>query len=309
MLLILQARSPVPATELAARLEVSVRTIYRDVEAMSAAGIPVYAERGRSGGIALLAGYRTQVPGLSADETRSLFVALTGASHADLGLGDALGSALRKVLASLPGPQRDTAALIAERILVDPSRWGAEPVRPEHLDTVQGAVLDGRRLRIHYPGRYLVDPLGLVAKAGVWYLVAEHRRVIKSFRVDRISRATVLDEPARRRAGFQLAETWARIQRDFTATRQAVAVRVRVHRSVLLRVLRMHGDDTGPPIGDGDEWTEVTLRFPVLEAAQALLAHADRLEILDPPELRDRFAELARRTAAVYEVATPGTGS
>ncbi len=314
-LLLLQTRSPVSATELAARLEVSVRTIYRDVEALSSAGVPVYAERGRSGGIALLPGYRTEVPGLSAEEAGSLFVALTGASHADLGLGDAWGSALRKVMASLPERHRDTASLIAERVLVDPARWGDRAVRPRLLDAVQAAVLDGRRLRIRYRSTgpdehgYTLDPLGLVSKAGAWYLVAEHRKTLKTFRVDRILQAAVSDATARRRSGFDLAAAWTDLQRGYAATLRAVPVRVRVRRRILGRVLRMHGDGgecrDGGAAGDSpDDWVELVLRFPKLQAAQALLAHGAELEVLEPAELRTLLHARAEEVVSLYAPST-----
>ena len=127
VLLLLQTRGLVPAGELAERLEVSVRTIYRDVEALSAAGVPVYAERGRNGGIALLPGFRTDVTGLTADEARALFVLAAQGAHAALGLDDALGSALRKVMAALPAPHRPAAEQTSRRILVDPVRWMSGP--------------------------------------------------------------------------------------------------------------------------------------------------------------------------------------
>nr|WP_269327609.1 WYL domain-containing protein [Kineosporia mesophila] len=302
-MLLLQARSPRSATDLAEQLEVSVRTIYRDAQALSSAGVPVYAERGRSGGIALLPGYRTQVPGLTADESSALFVLMTSTAHTDLGLGGAIGPALRKVLASLPETQRDTAGLIRERILVDPTRWRSADTRPEHLGSVQTAVLEGRRVRMRYGpagGTYTIDPLGLVHKAGVWHLVAEHRQILKTFRADRIGAVTVLDTPAHRRAGFDLATAWDTLQRDFTGSLQTVPVRVRVRSRIIGRVLRMHGQEPMKDEVHDGEWVETVVRFPALAAAQALLAHGDDLEILDPPQLREQFADLGRRVSELY---------
>lgn len=182
ILLLLQTRGRVPAHELAERLEVSVRTIYRDVEALSAAGVPVYAERGRHGGIELLAGFRTDVTGLTADESRALFVLAAQGAHAALGLDAALGSALRKVMAALPAPHRPAAETTGRRILVDSARWKRGPQEPVDLDALQDAVFTDRRLRLRYrhggdtePRTYTVDPYGLVSKAGVWYLVADLR--------------------------------------------------------------------------------------------------------------------------------------
>ena len=317
MLLLLQARSPRSASELSKELEVSARTVYRDAEALSSSGVPVFAERGRNGGIALLPGYRTQVPGLSPDEAKALFVMMTDAAHVDLGLGDAFGSALRKVLASLPASHQDTAESIGRRVLVDPARWGAVDERPVHLGQVQTAVLDGNRLRLNYRSgsgktkAYTLDPYGLVHKAGVWYLVAAHRRSIKTFRLDRVRAAAVLGAPSRRPAGFDLAATWADLQREYTASLASVSVRVRVRRRIAPRVWRLHGDgrDAGASsidVGrDLDEWVEMTMHFPVLAAAQALLAHGADLEVIDPPELRELLRRIATEIAAQYST-TPG---
>src|SRR5579875_1872623 len=151
IMLLLQAHGQLPATDLAARLEVSVRTIMRDVEALSASGVPVYTVRGPQGGIALLPGYRTDVTGLTADESRALFVLLSGSAHDDLGLGKALGSALRKVMVALPAPHRPDADLTSRRILIDPVRWRGTP-GPEQADLTafQEAVLGDLRLELRY---------------------------------------------------------------------------------------------------------------------------------------------------------------
>ena len=183
ILLLLQTRGRVPARELAERLEVSVRTIYRDIEALSATGVPVYAERGRHGGIELLAGFRTDDTGLTADESRALFILAAEGAHAALGLDAALGSALRKVMAALPAPHRPAAEVTSRRILVDATRWNGGPARTVDLDVLQDAVFADRRLRLRYrhsgepeTRTYTVDPYGLVSKAGVWYARASTSR-------------------------------------------------------------------------------------------------------------------------------------
>ena len=183
ILLLLQTRGLVPAAELAERLEVSVRTIYRDIEALSASGVPVYAERGRHGGIALLPGFRTDVTGLTADESRALFVLAAQGAHSALGLDEALGSALRKVMAALPEPHRPAAELTSRRILVDPARWMSGPAacrRPGRAATPPSSPTGGcgcatGTAATTEPRTYTLDPYGLVVKAGVWYLVADHR--------------------------------------------------------------------------------------------------------------------------------------
>ena len=209
ILLILQTRDRIPAAELATELEVSVRTIYRDIEALSASGVPVYAERGRHGGIALLPGYRTDVTGLTTDEARALFVLAAQGAHEALGLDSALGSALRKVMAALPAPHRPAAELMSRRILIDPDRWLTGPRAEIDLDVLQTAVFADRRLRIRYrhggspeQHTYTVDPYGLVSKAGVWYLVADRQRRPALFRADRIGAARLVEAPVRRRPGW-----------------------------------------------------------------------------------------------------------
>ncbi len=257
IMLLLQTHGQLPASELAERLEVSARTIMRDVEALSASGVPVFTVRGPQGGIALLPGFRTDVTGLTADESRALFVLLSGSAHADLGLGQALGSALRKVMAALPAPHRPDADLTSRRILIDPVRWrGAPgPDRPApDLAPFQQAVFTDRRLRLRYRhGRdrrvraYTLDPYGLVNKAGVWYLVADHRGEPRLFRADRALSAVVLAEPVRRREGVGLADVWPVLRRTIDDVPTPLAVTVRVRDEVLPLFLRVHQADLADP--------------------------------------------------------------
>ena len=197
LLLLLQGHGRMSARRLAERLEVTERTIHRDVEALSAAGVPVYAERGRRGGIALLPGYRTDVSGLTPDEARALFLfGGRGSPAADLGLEAPLRGALRKLLAALPEPQRPEAEEAGRRVVVDPRGWLRQPEELPHLPAVQAAVWSGRRLRIRYrsagaekAAERVVDTYGLVSKAGVWYLVAADRGEPRTYRVSRMEAA------------------------------------------------------------------------------------------------------------------------
>lgn len=229
ILMLLQTRGRVPAAELAGRLEVSVRTVYRDVEALSAAGVPVYTERGRHGGIELLPGYRTDMTGLTRDEARALFVLTAPGAHADLGLQAALRSALAKVMTALPEPFRPEATAVSQRILIDPARWMRPAEQPGQLATLQAAVFGDRRLRLRYrhtgqPARgYTVDPYGLVTVAGVWYLVADHRGKPMLLRVSRVEAASLAPGPVRRRAGTDLASEWARLRRGWRISRRRCA--------------------------------------------------------------------------------------
>ncbi|MGW2613084.1 helix-turn-helix transcriptional regulator [Streptomyces mirabilis] len=318
IMLLLQTRGQLPASDLADRLEVSVRTIMRDVEALSAAGVPVYTVRGPQGGIALLPGYRTDVTGLTADESRALFVLLSGTAHADLGLGQALGSALRKVMATLPAPHRPDADLASRRILIDPVRWRGTPGpdRPApDLAAFQQAVLGNRRLRLRYRhGRdnrvhtYTLDPYGLVNKAGVWYLVADHDGEPRLFRTDRALSATVLTQPAQRRDGLELTDVWQALRRRIDDIPAPLAVTARVRDEILAKFLRIHEADLADPTptnsraeADGEPgWTRVELRFRSLLAAEALLAFGPDAVVLTPDGLRQALARKAAATAALY---------
>ncbi|WP_329433959.1 YafY family transcriptional regulator [Streptomyces sp. NBC_01280] len=315
ILLLLQTRGRVAAPELAERLEVSVRTIYRDIEALSASGVPVYAERGRHGGIALLPGYRTDVTGLTADESRALFILAAQGAHSALGLDSAFRSALRKVMAALPEPHRPAAELTSRRILVEASRWRGGPMPAVDLGVLQEAVLAERRLRLRYrhsgtdtPRTYTVDPYGLVSKAGVWYLVADRRAAPQLFRADRVREATLTDAPVRRRPGVQLADAWAVLKRQVEDRPGAVEATARVRRTHLDLFLRLCGNAlTAPPDDDGhSEWITVRLGYGEVREARSLLSFADNVEVTGPPEIRE---ELARCAAAITGVYGPPTGT
>lgn len=310
ILLLLQTRGRVPAPELADRLEVSVRTIYRDVEALSASGVPVYAERGRYGGIELLAGFRTDVTGLTADESRALFILAAQGAHAALGLDAALGSALRKVMAALPAPHRPAAEVASRRILVDATRWKGGPRQAVDLEALQDAVFADRRLRLRYRHSgerevrtYTVDPYGLVAKAGVWYLVADRRTRPRLFRADRVRSATVLADPVRRRPGVELADVWELLRRQVEERPGGLDVTVRVRRDRLDRFLRINASSLVElPDDDGEStWVTARLAYGVLGEARQLLQFSDRVEVLSPPEVREELARAAASVTDLYQ--------
>ncbi|WP_055493594.1 YafY family protein [Streptomyces sp. TP-A0356] len=308
ILLLLQTRGRVPARDLASRLEVSVRTIYRDIEALSASGVPVYAERGRHGGIELLAGFRTDVTGLTADESRALFILAAQGAHAALGLDAALGSALRKVMAALPAPHRPAAEATSRRILVDATRWKGGPQPAVDLEVLQDAVFADRRLRLRYrhggdtaPHTYTVDPYGLVSKAGVWYLVADRRGRPQLFRADRVRSATLLPDVVQRRPGVELADAWEALRRQVEERPGGLEVTVRVRRDVVDMFQRLTAsalvalprDDGGSP------WVTARLSYGFVPEVRQLLMFADWVEIVEPPEARE---ELARAAASVTEL-------
>ena len=316
ILLLLQARGQVTAGELAERLEVSTRTVYRDAEALSSAGVPIYTERGRAGGIRLLPGYRTDVTGLTADEARALFVLSTGGAQEDLGLGTAARSAILKVMRAVPEPFRPAATATSQRILVDPARWmrAAEPTG--QLGMLQTAVFTDRRVRLGYrssgqrtPRERMVDPYGLVCKAGVWYLVADQDGEPRLFRLSRVESAVADEAPVRRRDGVELAELWGLLRRQVEERPAGVPVVVRVRRQRLDMFRRIcaanlaEGDveaagDAGD--GGGAEWAVVGLRFTAVPAARTLLSFGDDIEVVSPVEVRADLATVAAAVVARY---------
>ncbi|MFI2778886.1 helix-turn-helix transcriptional regulator [Streptomyces sp. ALB3] len=311
VLLLLQTRGLVPATELAERLEVSVRTIYRDVEALSASGVPVYTERGRNGGIALLPGFRTDVTGLTADEARALFVLAAQGAHAALGLDAALGSALRKVMAALPAPHRPAAEQTSRRILVDPVRWMKGPQAAVDVGELHDAVFADRRLLLRYrhsgtdtPCVHTVDPYGLVVKAGVWYLIADLDGAPRLFRADRVERADLTQEPVVRREGVEPADVWEELRRRVEERPGDVRLHVRVRRSRLDLFVRLcAGVLTGRPEPDEEsagEWLVAELAVPETGWARSLLSFGPDLEVLAPPEARRLLAEAAAAVTELY---------
>ena len=313
LLLLLQARGRVTAPAVARELEVSVRTVYRDVESLSAAGVPVYTEQGRGGGIALMPGYRTDVTGLTAAESRAL-VAMTGrAVPDDLGLGTALAGAVHKLMAAVPASHRGEAERARQRVLVDHAGWHRPRPHAEHLPQVQDAVWADRRLRLRYrhgdghEAGYLLDPYGLVVKAGVWYLIAAHRSRPRLFRIDRITSASTLDTAAERPADLDLADLWTRLRDRIEAPRDATPVRLRARADLvpaLLRITsvqRVGGDPAAIGEPDTDGRVELELTFRVLGAAHGSLAgFGSAVEVLSPEPLRDQLLATARDLVALY---------
>ena len=316
MLLLLQARGRVTAAELAERLEVSPRTVYRDAEALSSAGVPIYTERGRAGGIRLLPGNRTDVTGLTQDEARALFVLTTGGAQEDLGLGTAARSAILKVMRAVPEPFRSAATATSQRILVDPAGWMRPPDPVGALGVLQAAVFTDRRVRLRYrssgqraASERVVDPYGLVCKAGIWYLVADQDDEPRLFRVSRVASATLGEEPVRRRDGMELADVWASLRREVEERPAPLEVMVRVRREWLDLFGRMsaaHLD--GPLPAAAGEWTQVRLRYPGVMAARPLLSFGANVEVLSPESVRADLAAVAAEIVDCYSNVRLGTG-
>lgn len=317
ILMLLQRQGRVTAEDLARQLEVSVRTIYRDVESLGAAGIPVYGDRGPGGGFALLDGFRSDLTGLAPAEAEAmLLIGLPGPAAA-LGLGPAAATAEGKLLASLPPALRTGAGRIGRRFLLDPAPWYRRPEPVDHLPLLARAVLDDRALAMGYESwtarrTWRVGPLGLVLKAGDWYLVADDGRRVRMFRVAAIEEPAVLDDPYERPKGFDLAAWWpeavARFERDLRPVTATVRASAR-GRTLLARQSAVAADAVraaGPP--DRRGWC--TLRLPVERtgpAADGLLALGPEIEVLAPAALRRRLHRLATGVAARHAPRPAGT--
>src|SRR3954451_730646 len=235
LLLLLQMRGRLTATELAGHFEVSVRTIHRDVESLVAAGVPVEAVRGPAGGYRLAGGYRTRLTGLTTDEAEALFVAPGPA--AELGLGGVLANARLKVLAALPGELQERASRAERLFHLDARGWFRAEDTVPHLPALADCVWRGCRVRLRYRERgtivrRTVDPLGLVLKGGAWYLVARRAVGMRVYRVSRVASVRGLDESFDRPAEFELAAFWQTWSREFEQNRPSVTVTVRVDSDV-----------------------------------------------------------------------------
>lgn len=310
----LQLRGRVTAQALAEQLEVSKRTIYRDVDELSAAGVPIYADRGPSGGFALLEGFRTELTGLTGEESDALLLAGIPAAAADLGLAGAASAARLKLLASMAPQARDGANRVADRFHLDPADWYLRPRLPEHLRTVAHCVWENRQLDILYESwsrtaRSLVDPLGLVLKAGRWYLVAARSERVLIYRLDKVLDAVPIDQGFTRPANFDLAAAWrANVDRFEAGLRRATA-RLRVSPSALDRLYRL-GDAIADPIratdpdGRGQREADVPIES-IDHAAGLLLGFGNEIIVVGPAELREEIVRRASAVVASYRIAPP----
>ncbi|MFI5891173.1 helix-turn-helix transcriptional regulator [Actinoplanes sp. NPDC051513] len=314
LLLLLQTRGRMTARELADELEVSIRTVYRDVESLGSAGVPIYADRGPAGGYQLLDGYRTRLTGMTGDEAGTLFLAGMPGPAAELGLGSVLAAAELKLRASLPGELADRADRVRERFHLDAPGWfrGDEPT--PHLSTVAEAVWSSRLLEIRYrrwkaPREVTrtLSPLGVVLKAGRWYLVAKGRERTTGYRVSNILEAEVLDAPAERPGGFDLAAFWREWAERYESSVYRMTATVRMTEAALRMMAfvfppemsRTARELAGEPGEDG--WLITTVPIESIKQGHIeLLKLGAEAEVLEPPELRERLAETARAMARTY---------
>jgi predicted DNA-binding transcriptional regulator YafY len=314
LLLLLQTRGRMTAQALADELEVSVRTVYRDVESLGSSGVPIYADRGPAGGYQLLDGYRTRLTGLTGDEAGTLFLAGVPGPAAELGLGSVLAAAELKLRASLPGELADRADRVRERFHLDAPGWFRADEPTPHLAVVADAVWSSRQLSVRYrrwkaPREVsrTLSPLGVVLKAGRWYLVARARDRVTAYRVANILDAVVLDDEAERPAGFDLATFWQewtdRYENSVYVASATVRLTVRALELMAFvfppEMSRRARSAAGAPDDTGWLITEVPIESIRHGHIELLKLGADA-EVLAPAELRERFTETARGLAELY---------
>lgn len=285
LLLHLQTSGQSTVDQLARRLEVSPRTVQRDLDALSLAGVPVYSVRGRGGGWALLPDYRTRLTGLTPSEVMSVFVGATAHVLADLGLDASCEQAMTKLVAALPEGTRREAEFARQRLLVDHAGWDDRRETPPLLDLCRQAIWEERRLTITYRDRlepFSVAPLGLVAKSRTWYVVAARTDgTVRTYRLSRMASASLTDEAFTRPSDFDLGEYWADAQRRFRARLPSypIVLRVRDHAAGRFR-------STAPVRSDIDGWCRVEADLENAdEACAAVLAQAGDVVVIAPPEL------------------------
>ncbi|MDQ0709247.1 putative DNA-binding transcriptional regulator YafY [Arthrobacter woluwensis] len=320
LLLLLQVRQRVTTTELAERLEVSRRTILRDVEALSAAGVPVYAERGRAGGIVLLSDARLNASHLDPEELEALSLTGLDAAQLDaLGLSAAHQAAAHKIAArAAANPGTRQLARLADLVHVESTAWFADPGAGADVADLAWALRTGNRLRIEYrrsaeaqPSSLDVDPYGIVAKSGRWYLIADADGEGRLFALERLADYRMLEAPARLRDGETLRTAWTALkERTESSGRVRVTVRLRANRLDLARRILGSRLKTVDPseAADQDGWCTAVLHYPDLESVRQLLQFGDHLEVLSPDGARDVIRRLAEDLALRHAPRPAGDG-
>jgi predicted DNA-binding transcriptional regulator YafY len=311
LVLLLQSRGTVTAAELARELEVSERTVYRDVLALSAAGVPVYAEQGRAGGYRLVGGYRTRLTGLSRAEAEALFLAGLPGPARDMGLDEPVRAARRKVLAALPPALRDASERAGQRFHLDAPGWFADTDPPPLLAELAQAVWQDRTVTVHYRRRdevvRTVEPYGLVLKNGSWYLVGKVGADLRVYRVDRVTAVEPAGAEFERDPAFELPAFWAARAAEFVRgmLRDTITLRLSPagwrHLRYVAEPVAVQEAIAAAGDPDPDGWVRTRLPVESLDVAYTyVLRLGPEAEVLDPPELRARLAAAADRMRDLY---------
>lgn len=310
ILLLLQTHGRMTAKELAEKLEVSERTIHRDMDALSGTGIPVVAERGQNGGWSLLEDYRTDLTGLKEAEIRALFLSPSVQLLDDLGLTRTTEEARNKLIASLPSTYRENAQDVWNRIHIDTSSWRKQKDKTTSLEIIKEAIFQENMLKISYEradgetNDRSVEPLGLVAKRDLWYLVASKENGdIRNYRVSRIHHAEKLDETFKRPQGFNLSQYWSSSTTSFIKKLPSFEVKVEVSPDALSRLTFTGRFARVLEVGErsGAAWIPVTLSFDTEEEAKGyLLGFADLVKVIEPADLTEKILKMAEATVSFY---------
>jgi predicted DNA-binding transcriptional regulator YafY len=308
-MLLLQGRGKLRAEELAAELEVSVRTIYRDIDALSASGVPVYADGGPGGGYSLLEGYRTELTGLSREETEALLLLSLPGPLSDLSISKKLKQAVLKVVSAAPRDSARSEARMRQRLYLDPSSWFAPGDEPRFLDELQACVWGDRKVWMEYsdkkgaPSGREVSPYALVAKAATWYLVADTEKGMRVFRVSRIRSVAPLDARFERAEDFDLRAFWEDWSGKFIDSLHGYTVALRVAREgegVVGSLFAGAAESLRTAAGE-DGWKRVEVTFANEDEALWQILQLGALAVVDSPDsLRDTVRNAALRIAALY---------
>ena len=319
ILMLLQSRGRMSAQALADEVEVSVRTVYRDVDELSAAGVPVWADRGRNGGFQLKPGWRTRLDGLTEPEAQAMFLGGLPGPAAQLGLGEAMASAQLKLMAALPDGWREDARRVSSRFHLDPVDWfrGAPPT--DHLPAIAQAVWSERRVQVRYESwrgivERTLDPLGLVLKAGIWYMAAAASgKSPRTYRLSNILALTLTEQPCVRPKGFDLAAYWAESTQRFESELYHGEAVLLLSESGLKRLKNVAAaavadaaERSATPIAEPAGWVQVTVPIESIEHAadQMLRLGADAL-VVEPSALRERVRETLQRLSTLYALRLP----
>ncbi|MNO55993.1 HTH domain protein [compost metagenome] len=309
ILLLLQNNQKMSSRQLADKLEVSDRTIFRDMEALCAAGIPIYAERGAQGGWVLEESYRTNLTGMNEEEISSLFIANYSTLLGDLGIQKYFNSAYEKLLASSPSAIRKNAEITRQRIHIDGVGWHKSGESFPWLPIVQESVWSGQSLEIVYKKddaavSRIVHPLGLVAKRNVWYMVAESEGIPRTYRISRLIEARLLNDSFERPEEFDLASYWEQSTLQFKSQLPKYPAVVRIHESRLSRIKQERYVKALQISPEPDEagYIKADLEFQTLESACEIILSCSRdVEVLEPLELRERVIAEAASICSLYQ--------
>lgn len=315
MMMLLQSRGRMTAQELAGALEVSVRTVYRDLEALDMAGVPVYTESGPGGGCGLFDDYRTTLTGMRDDEVRALFMLSVPSALHDLGFGDELKAALLKLSAALPARRRNDETWVRQRIHLDWTEWAPVPERAPHLRVIQRAVWEDHKLTLNYwleGGAYraqlerLVEPYGLVAKTGVWHLVYAADGSLHVHNVADLAYAQIHPERFERPADFDLASFWQAWCVETAKHRRQYPVTIRISPQAAIELPYKLGGDIRQQLATAEApdiqgWRTLTLVFDSLyDARYQLLGFGAAVEVLAPEPLRLSLLDFAQQIVQHY---------